>query len=268
MRRNYILLGMVALLCFPVLAYADDPGQNAYDRKDYKAAIGYWKPLATKGDIDAQVQLGNMYFNGEGVPQDGAKAAAWFRMAALQGDVEAQIFLGDMYRDGDGVTQDKAEAAIWYDKAAKLGNAGAQYQLNQLSPDKCKRLSPNENYVKGYKSTIFANAVTGRDINKVKLMLACHADINSVDQDGYYPIHLAATQSTAGMVDVLLSHGAKVNERNAKTGETPLHVAVTYNDVSIVETLLRHGADKSLVNTNGQTPAQIATNPAILKLLE
>ena len=44
-----------------------------------------------------------MYHYGEGVPQDDAEAARWYRLATDQWQPEAQYELGLMYRDGEGV---------------------------------------------------------------------------------------------------------------------------------------------------------------------
>ena len=59
-----------------------------------------------------------MYDNGEGVPQDDAKAVKWYRKAAEQGNADAQFFLGFMYDAGRGVPQDDAQAHMWYNLAA------------------------------------------------------------------------------------------------------------------------------------------------------
>ena len=47
-----------------------------------------------------------MYFNGGGVPQDYSEAAAWYRQAAEQGHANAQFNLGWMYANGRGVPQE------------------------------------------------------------------------------------------------------------------------------------------------------------------
>jgi hypothetical protein len=47
-------------------------------------------------------------------------------MAAAQGYAEAQYNMGVMYRDGEGVSQDYAEAAKWFRKAAEQGDANAE----------------------------------------------------------------------------------------------------------------------------------------------
>ena len=70
--------------------------------------------LAEEGNPIAQYNLGLMYDNGEGVPQDYAEAMRWYRLAAEQGCADAQYELGYMYENGLGVPQDYAEAAHWY----------------------------------------------------------------------------------------------------------------------------------------------------------
>jgi TPR repeat protein len=257
------------MLCFPTETWADDPGYDAYMKEDYATALKYWRPQAERGDAYSQLSIAVMYSNGEGVKQDSAKALYWYRKAAENGELEAQLVLGDLYRDGTGVKQDKTEAAKWYREAAKQGHSGAKYQLNQLSSDPCIQLSPNDNYVKGFKSTIFANTVSGQDVAKAKAMLACGATIDVVDGDGYYPIHLAATGSTRDMVELLLASGAKVNERSTVTGQSPLHLAVTYNkDPDVVRTLLEHGADRNQTDNEGKTPILSTDDPAIIELLK
>jgi Sel1 repeat len=52
---------------------------------------------AEQGDPEAQFFLGQMYAEGESVPQDYGEAAKWYRLAAEQGMVEAQYELGRMY---------------------------------------------------------------------------------------------------------------------------------------------------------------------------
>jgi uncharacterized protein len=56
----------------------------------------------------------------------------WYRKAADQGNANAQFNLGKMYDDGDGVPQDHAEALKWYLKAADQGNASAQFNLGKM----------------------------------------------------------------------------------------------------------------------------------------
>ena len=84
---------------------------------------------AAQGDADAQYNLGILYANGTGVPQNDAEAARWYRLAAEQGEVVAQFDLGVLYANGFGVPQDDAEAARWYRLASDQGYALAQWSL-------------------------------------------------------------------------------------------------------------------------------------------
>ena len=61
---------------------------------------------AEQGFAQAQCNLGVMYANGDGVPQDAAQAVEWYRKAAEQGLAMAQYNLGYMYAKGEGVPKD------------------------------------------------------------------------------------------------------------------------------------------------------------------
>ena len=87
---------------------------------------------AVGGDAKAQNNLGNMYYNGEGVPEDHKEAVKWYRKAAEQGHAIAQNNLGVMYGNGEGVQEDHKEAVKWYRKAAEQGHAIAQYNLGAM----------------------------------------------------------------------------------------------------------------------------------------
>ena len=80
-------------------------GVEAIGKGDFKAALLQLQPLAEQGDADAQFNLGLMYFNGTGVPQDDQLALKWFRQSADQGDAFAQFALGNMYYMGRGVSR-------------------------------------------------------------------------------------------------------------------------------------------------------------------
>ncbi len=92
-------------------------GGAAYNQGDYGTALREWRPLAEQGDAGAQLNLGFMYDNGYGVPQDYTEAIKWYRRAAEQGSDRAQYNLGLMYDVGYGVPQDFVRAHMWYDIA-------------------------------------------------------------------------------------------------------------------------------------------------------
>ena len=59
---------------------------------------------AAQGDAQAQHNLGVLYAEGRGVPQDHVMARQWYEQAAAQGVAKAQNNLGMLYRDGQGRT--------------------------------------------------------------------------------------------------------------------------------------------------------------------
>ena len=55
-----------------------EDGVAAALKGDYATAMRLWRPLANKGVVEAQFNLGVMYAKGEGVPQDNVIAHMWF----------------------------------------------------------------------------------------------------------------------------------------------------------------------------------------------
>ena len=80
------------------------------------------RSAAEQGDVKAQYNLGLIYNNGEGVPQDYTEARKWLLKAAQQGHAKAQNNLGYFYRTGTGVPQDYITAYAWFKIAAAQGN--------------------------------------------------------------------------------------------------------------------------------------------------
>ena len=107
-------------------------GLEAYLRGDYATALREFRPLAEQGVAAAQFNLGLMYDNGDGVPEDARQAVFWYRKAAEQGIAAAQFNLGLMYANGEGVPEDARQAVFWYRKTAEQGDAAAQVNLGLM----------------------------------------------------------------------------------------------------------------------------------------
>jgi TPR repeat protein len=115
---------VISVMVLPLLLAAHgltlggiDEGVAAYNRGDYDTALWEWRSLAEQGDAGAQLNLGYMYDNGYGVPQDYKEAIKWYRRAAEQGNERAQYNLGLMYEGGYGVLKNNVQAHMWYDIA-------------------------------------------------------------------------------------------------------------------------------------------------------
>jgi TPR repeat protein len=97
--------------------------------KDDQQYIFWARKAADQGYAVAQDALGYVYLNGRGVPEDDQQAVAWFRKAADQGYAAAQNRLGFMYLTGVGAPKDDEQAVAWFRKAADQEDPAAQDRL-------------------------------------------------------------------------------------------------------------------------------------------
>jgi len=114
----------IALLVLPSVSASGQDSQKgltAAQSGDFATALREWTPLAEQGDDHAQNNLGIMYANGQGVPQDYKAAVRWYTLAAEQGHAAAQFNLGVMYNNGQGVLQDYIRSHMWLNIAASVG---------------------------------------------------------------------------------------------------------------------------------------------------
>jgi hypothetical protein len=155
---------MVAFAAAPLSAQSVKAGIDAWQRADYPAAVAIWRPLAQRGDADAQFNLGQAYRLGRGVPINLGMAQSWFQKAAASGHLDAQTTLGLLLfqngdqaqglkwlkqaaeqgeprallvygtalYNGDGVTQDRLLGYAYVSRAASQGLAPAKDTLDQL----------------------------------------------------------------------------------------------------------------------------------------
>lgn len=107
-------------------------GWQAYEAGRFSDAFSIWEKLASKGDMNAQLNLGIMYDTGQGVAADPVKAFTWYLAAAEKGSPDAQYTLGLMFNAGRGVTSDVGQAAHWFYQAALHNLPMAQYELGSL----------------------------------------------------------------------------------------------------------------------------------------
>ena len=100
-------------------------GVDAWEARDYAGAVREWRPLADRGDADAQFNMGQAYKLGRGVPSDLRIAQSWSENAAQQGQHQAQANLGlILFQEGQ-----RAKALPWIKLASDSGDARAQYVL-------------------------------------------------------------------------------------------------------------------------------------------
>ena len=75
---------LVTVGTLPAAAQTFDAALEAYVRGDYATALAGFQNYAAQSNAAAQSNLGFMYANGEGVPEDDVTAYAWLNIAAAQ----------------------------------------------------------------------------------------------------------------------------------------------------------------------------------------
>jgi uncharacterized protein len=94
--------------------------------------IAWIKSAAAFGIPAAQLRLGRMLLEGEGIPRDRLAAFQCFEKAASAGDTESQNMLGRCYENGWGTPVNYGEAVRCYRVAAEDGLDWAQYNLGHV----------------------------------------------------------------------------------------------------------------------------------------
>jgi uncharacterized protein len=120
--KTLIASSTLLLVASPTLANVKT-GVDAWERGDFSAAVKEWRPLAIKGDADAQFNLAQAYRFGRGVPLDMRQAEEWYRKAATQGHFQAEDNLGlIMFQNGN------TQAAMpIIERSANRGEPRAEY---------------------------------------------------------------------------------------------------------------------------------------------
>lgn len=83
-------------------------------------------------------------------------------------------------------------------------------------------------------------------------------NVNDRDTDGLCAIHWAADRGNAGILELLLRHGANVDELDAESGQTALHYAAACGHSECVEILLKHNADRSILDNDSASCLDLA----------
>ncbi len=106
---------------------------NGEDVPEDDVEAARWRLATEQRDAEAQHSLGWMYDNGLGVPEDDVEAVRWYRMAAEQGYAKSQFNLGIMYAAGEGVPEDDVQAYVWLSLAAAQGIEPAEEMKQTIS---------------------------------------------------------------------------------------------------------------------------------------
>lgn len=138
--RQSILCRYGVLLFLPVFCLtmsACARGKSAMESRNgdlarFEESTKELRQLAQGGDASAQNELGLLYYEGKGVPQNHRKAKEWFDKAVEQGHTGAQVNLGTLYLRGEGAPQSSQMALFWFSRAAGQEDALAFAKLGLM----------------------------------------------------------------------------------------------------------------------------------------
>ncbi|XP_068655023.1 uncharacterized protein [Aristolochia californica] len=113
------------------------------------------------------------------------------------------------------------------------------------------------------------SAASRGDVASVEVLLSLGANVNLANDGGRTALHYAASKGWLEIAELLLSYGAKINHKD-KAGTTPLHRAASVGHLQLCEFLIEEGAEVDAVDRAGQTPlmnAVICHNKEVALLL-
>ncbi len=105
MKIQLYLILCVAVLSFSSIARAEDGTGSV---SDSEMTLDYYTELAQQGSAYAQLALGEIYSEGQGVEKNLLKSYAWYYVAAIQGVTEAEVELKKVFSKID--KKQRAEA--------------------------------------------------------------------------------------------------------------------------------------------------------------
>lgn len=138
--RSVLWFGAMLVATLPTLMGGDlNAGKQALERDDYLGAMREFRPLAEQGIAEAELEVGFLYWFGQGLPKDKNEAEKWFtratsavpnwRQQAEHGDTQAALRLGMLSWANAATPADSASARLLISRAAEQGDPTAQMNL-------------------------------------------------------------------------------------------------------------------------------------------
>jgi len=110
--------------------------------------------------------------------------------------------------------------------------------------------------------TCYHLAVRNNTVDCLSLLLKfspSHTEVNTFNDQGQTPLHMAVLTGTQALVKTLLAFGVNPDVQEARCGKTGLFLAVETGHQDIAELLLCYGASLTTSTYSGATPASLAS---------
>lgn len=106
-----------------------EQGCDFEERGQFSSAIKSYLKAAKHGNVEAQVNLANLYDEGKGCKPSAERAVHWYKRAVRSGSAEAAYNLGVHYQRR-GISR---WAVHWFKRAAHLGDRDAKGELRKIA---------------------------------------------------------------------------------------------------------------------------------------
>ena len=126
------------------------------------------------------------------------------------------------------------------------------------------RARANVNAANEYGATALSVACATGNVALIERLLDAHADPNAPLLSGETPLMTAVDKGDIRTATVLLAHGAEVNAKETKGGQTALMWAVANRFPELVKLLLDHGADARARSAGGFTSLLFAAQQGLV----
>jgi len=104
------------------------------------------------------------------------------------------------------------------------------------------------------------------DETMLEKLLECGAFLGVQDEEGDTLLHWAVREEKNNILSFLLTKATSLLDTQNEDGETPLHLAAVFGAEQTVETLLKNGATPDIKDANGLTPAEHALENSHYKI--
>ena len=108
---------------------------NRVDDESLPLALENCLEMAEAEDMQAQFEMGELYYHGERTERDLPLAMKWYERASIQGHPDAQYRLGLMHATGEGVERNLPQAYIMLKMAAVNGQDAAMDASDRLTEE-------------------------------------------------------------------------------------------------------------------------------------
>ncbi|XP_068171401.1 protein phosphatase 1 regulatory inhibitor subunit 16B [Antennarius striatus] len=116
-------------------------------------------------------------------------------------------------------------------------------------------------------SVALLEASARNDPDEVRYLLKNNVSPDLCNEDGLTALHQCCIDNYEEMVKMLLDRGACVNAQDNELW-TPLHAAATCGHAGLVKILIAHGADLLAVNSDGNMPYDLCEDDPTLDIIE